>query len=204
MLFAEQKLRKSGENIRNLIENADQSTPDKSNKITELLEKHFGSPDNPNEELIPNAPAGEMQKIKSILRHEIITQGRGSLSDISFKKLQDFKTGSANKGSYDKSITNSQQSLYRNISRAYGKVLREAVPGLGDEYDKYAKASNAISQQGEGIVNALAHHYNQLPFFAKYLVARQLYNGLDNINSIIKPQYKPGIQNTSVQSFQGY
>lgn len=130
-------------------ESALDATGNKQNILSDALEKAFGTTQNPNQALIPNAPAAEMQGLQDLVQKEIASQGRGPLGNLNLKQIQAFKAGAGAKGAYDKSITNSTQKLYQNISQAYEKVLQQHAPGIQEANREYAHAVGISQQQAE-------------------------------------------------------
>lgn len=150
---------RAGEKIGQIIDEADKSIPavEKQLKVNDLFKKHFGTVDDPNLNLLPNAPAQEQEGLKEMLKKEILNQGRDKVEGgPNIADIQNWKVGSALKGRFDKSITNSSQQLFQNISRAYGNVVKEAVPGIDKAYDNYSKAITASKEGAQtGIVGML-------------------------------------------------
>lgn len=178
MLFPQRKKLQAGQKIQQLLADADQNLPNKDSIISGLLQKHFGTPNNPNMDLMPNAPASEQTGILQLLKNEITSSQAGTLDHMpGFQDIQSWKRGAGKKGRFDKSITNSQQELWRNISNAYGGVIKDAVPEIAKQYDTYTKAKQALAQHGGGITGAAHQLLNgggALGYTARYALVYPL------------------------------
>jgi hypothetical protein len=115
--------------------------------LTQQLEKRFGMLGAPNPQLLEGAgPSAMRGPMARIVNREIATQGRSDVPGIgpTYKEVFDFKTGADKLAGWgEKSIT-PQQALYRNISNAYGDVLKEGVPGYTNLAKTFATVTKAV------------------------------------------------------------
>lgn len=151
MIFPDQVQKVAGEKIGQILQAADQH-PELQQKITPLLEKHFGTVQKPNMSLMPNVPASEKGSITKLLRQEIMAQGRskGGIG-ATFKDIQGFKQGAAARAGFDRSISSGKQDAFKRIAAAYSRVMTEAVPQLKPAYALYGKAANQVKTHGAGL-----------------------------------------------------
>lgn len=183
------KVAQAGQKIQQVLDQADAAMPaaEKQVKVNELFQKHFGTVDNPNLDLLPNAPAQEQEGLKEMLKKEILNQGRdGVEGGPKLADIQNWKVGSALKGRFDKSITNGTQQLFQNISRAYGNVVKEAVPGMDKAYDNYAKAITSSREGAQTGIVGLIKNIQANPLVKIGEVVGTGYVGYRGMGSLIK------------------
>ena len=149
------KMASAGSKIGDLIQGADLTVPNKQAVIDANLENRFGTLSQPNTKLIPPAPAQETGNLMKLLKKEIASQGRGELGNTSFEQIHNWEQGTGAQGGYQQNSTSATQKLFQNIQQQYSGLLKDEIPGLGDQFSRYSKAATAIAKHGKGIKSLL-------------------------------------------------
>lgn len=94
--------------------------------------------------ILPPVTSGMKTELLQELRHETSTMGAGDeLGTLSLQGLQDMKTAAGNMGKFFKGNNTLKEQMYQNYSNALGNMIREAVPQISKQYDRYSELKNA-------------------------------------------------------------